>query len=618
MHELFPYYEQELTFMREMASEFAKLHPEVASRLDLERYRCEDPHVERLIEAFCLIAARTHQRLDSELPELTQAFLGLLNPQYFRPVPSMSIAQFALKSEQSTQAESVPIATGETLEAGDICRFRTCYPVRLWPLTVDTASVSDAAGVPVWAAGFGGTAAIQVGLGCKLGLSKLAGFDSLTFYLSGQGPVPFDLYELILNHCNAVLLRDPKRPHDVIEIPLASVRPVGFGYDEGVIPYDAQSFLGFRLVQEYFCFPEKFLFFELGGLDRAVQKGFTDSLEVVLLLDDLHFKGDRFRRLQHSVGPEHFLLGCTPIINLFKKAAEPIRIDPTKAEYLIIPDLYHPNSNEIYSVDSVTSRSFGSRQTRVYKPLYSFRHVEDQALEDTFWNSVRRPSHKPGDRGTEVYLTLVDLSLRPSHPPDEALLVDLTCTNRDLPTNLIFRYKYGELSLSETRVSARCVRRPSAPVRSTLARGLDWRFVSYLGMNYLSLVNEGMDGDLSRSHNADSLREILEVYNFSEDPAFRRKLQGMRSVSSSPMRARIRMRRGHDTIPVFCHGTSVTLDFDEEPFATSGLFLFAAVLERFLALYAPINSFTQVTATTDDGRRVLRQWAPRSGEQILI
>jgi type VI secretion system protein ImpG len=616
MHELFPYYEQELAYMRGLASEFAKLHPDAASRLDLERYRCEDPHVERLIEAFCLIAARLHQRLDFELPELTQAFLSVLHPQYFRPVPSMSIAQFASRPDQGVQPECVTIDRDRPVKAGDVCTFRTCYPVDLWPFAVNDASLSDASGMPGWAAQTTASGTLRLTLQGRLSFSQLSGFDRLKFYLNGQGSVPFDLYELLVNHTSMIVLRDPEREQTLLEIDSESLRPIGFEKTEGIIPYHEQSFLGFRLLQEYFAFPEKFLFLELSGLQKAVCKNPGEKLEIVFLLDDLRFTGDRFRRLQFAIGPENFLLGCTPIVNLFSTAAEPVRLDRTKPEYSIIPDLYRPQAHEVYSIDSVTSRSFGAKETRHYKPLYSFEHGSVKSAGETFWYACRRPSHIVGDRGTEVYLTLVDLGAEFHHPEDETLLIELTCTNRDLPSDLVFRYVFGELEANDARVSARCVRRPSAAVRAPVQRRSDWRFVSHLSLNYLTLISQPADAS-GDSQNGAALRELLELYNFSEDPGIRRQVQGLAGVSSSPARARIRMKRGNETVPVFCHGTAVSLDFNGDVYASSGLFLFAAVLERFLALYAPVNSFTQVTAATGGGR-VIKKWAPRCGEQVLI
>jgi type VI secretion system protein ImpG len=68
----------------------------------------------------------------------------------------------------------------------------------------------------------------------------------------------------------------------------------------------------------------------------------------------------------------------------------------------------------------------------------------------------------------------------------------------------------------------------------------------------------------------------------------------------------------------FCRGFEITVQFDEERFSGSGVYLFAAVLERFLALYSSLNSFTRLIATTNKREEPLAKWPPRAGEQIVI
>src|SRR5262249_47469291 len=144
--ELLPYYQRELTFIRQMASEFAEKYPKIADRLLLEPHRCEDPHVERLIESFALLCGRVHHKIDDEYPEITEALLDALYPHYLRPIPSMAIAQFQMDPAQSVATGQAPIPSGAALhtqpEDGQVCSFRTCYPVQLWPLRITGASLS--------------------------------------------------------------------------------------------------------------------------------------------------------------------------------------------------------------------------------------------------------------------------------------------------------------------------------------------------------------------------------------------------------------------------------------------------------------------------------------------
>src|ERR1700760_3190290 len=145
--ELLLYYERELDYLRKSAAQFAEKHPKVASRLVLEPTKCEDPHVERLLEAFAFLAARVHLKLEDEFPEITEALLTVLYPQLVRPIPSMSVVEFQLDSEKGKLSSSIPIARDSLLQSrpvqGNPCTFRTCYDTVLWPVSVTAAEMKQ-------------------------------------------------------------------------------------------------------------------------------------------------------------------------------------------------------------------------------------------------------------------------------------------------------------------------------------------------------------------------------------------------------------------------------------------------------------------------------------------
>src|SRR5947209_1397281 len=352
--ELLPYYERELTFIRQMAGEFSEKYPGVAGRLKLEPNICEDPHVERLIEAFALLAGRVHRKLDDEFPEITESLLDVLYPHYLRPIPSLAITQFRSNADQSAVAAGVEIPAGtpvhSALEDGEACSFRTCYPATLWPLRVVDASFTR--NNRFSSAGLSGAATVRIQLECS-GEPRLQQLPLrfLRFYLNGEKAAIQALYELLFVHSAGIALR-PLGTQDSAPVPLPvnCVREVGFSADEGLLPYSDRSFIGYRLLQEYFSFPEKFAFFDVTGLDRIPLTGFGRSFEIVITLketDDKH----RVAALEQAVDANTFQLGCTPIVNLFERIAEPIRISQTKTECRIIPDQHRQKTTEIYSVD---------------------------------------------------------------------------------------------------------------------------------------------------------------------------------------------------------------------------------------------------------------------------
>src|SRR5512136_1590812 len=127
--DLLVYYERELSFLRQMGAEFADKYPKIAARLLIESTRCEDPHVERVLEAFAFLAARVHLKIDDEFPEITEALLGILYPHYIRPIPSMSVVEFHVDPDQSKLTTGLRVRRGSLLYSravdGVPCRFRT-------------------------------------------------------------------------------------------------------------------------------------------------------------------------------------------------------------------------------------------------------------------------------------------------------------------------------------------------------------------------------------------------------------------------------------------------------------------------------------------------------------
>lgn len=603
--DLLTYYERELSFVRQMGAEFAAKYPKIAGRLLLESDASEDPHVERLIQAFAFLAARVHHKLDDEFPEITEALLNVLYPHYLAPIPSMSIVQFVLDPDQGKITSGYAIPKDSTLYSqpvdGSPCRFRTCYPVTLWPLQVERAgleAVDSRLGVlPRAAVGL-----IRIELRCLAGINFAElELRQLRFFLHGEGPLTYALYELLFNSVIEVRLRAAQSKENIshISLPATSLRPVGFGAEEGLLPYGPRSFLGYRLLQEYFSFPEKFLFFDLAGLDRAAQAGVGDRVEILILLN-------RMPRFEQPITRDTFRLGCTPIVNLFSQTAEPVRLSHTQSEYQVHPDIRRQSATEVYSIDSVTSVSPGSDEVVEFEPFYSFKHAVERERQQAFWYAGRKPSPKKGDNGTEVYLSFVDLNFRPALPAADTLIIHTTCSNRDLPGKLPFGGDRGEFELEGAAPLSRirCLRKPTETLRAPLRRGTQWRIISHLGLNYLSLCEGGRE----------ALQEILKIYDFADSSSVRQQINGIMQLTSRQVVGRPRSMLWNG----FCRGLEVTVEFDEEKYVGAGVFLFAAVLEKFFGLYTSLNSFTQLVAKSRQREEPLKRWPPRAGEQILL
>ena len=622
--DLLGYYERELIFLRQMGAEFAHKYPKIASRLLLEADRCEDPHVERLIEGFAFLAGRVRLKADDDFPEITESFLNVLYPHYLTPIPSMAIVQFIPKEGTLTTGYEIPRGTGlYSRPVQDTrCRFRTGYPVTLWPMKVVEAALQSLD--PVDTRGKWGNAIIKLSLSCMNG-TKLATLkagetqqpiDRLRLYLSGEPQLVYPLYEIIFNHATRVELhpgRDtstsslstrklpPPRITPVV-LPSGSLAQVGFEGGDAVLQYTARSFTGYRLFSEYFALPEKFLFFDITGLSGAASEGFGDRFDVHIYLKDV-------APPRGVVNADTFQLGCAPVINLFSEIAEPIHLSGRQHEYQVIPDVRRQMATEIYSIDSVVSDDPQQAKSREFHPFYSFRHAYDQEVDRTFWYSSRRASVRPDDPGTEVYLSLVDLGFNPHVPATNVLTVRATCTNRDLPARLPWGGREGDLEVEGAAPLSRvhCLTKPTATLRPPLRRGTQWRLISHLTLNHLSLV-DGKDGV------PDALQEILFLYDLTESLATRRQITGINRVTSRRAVRQTGSRIGSG----FVRGIETTVEFDEEQYVGSGLFLFSSVLERFLGLYVSINSFNQLVAVTKQREGIMKRWPPRAGEQILL
>ena len=599
---LLRYYEREMTFLRQMGGEFATKYPKIAGRLLLDGDKCEDPHVERLIEAFAFLSGRIHKKLDDEYPEVVEGLLSTLYPHFLAPIPSMSVVQFVLKPNPGQLNNGCSIERGSVLSsppvAGTPCHFRTCYPLTLWPIEVVSARLTP----PDIGTSSKSVATIKINLRC-VGGSKFADLSlgSLRFFIDGESQLTYPLYELLFNSLCEVHLKggDGKIPSVPVSLPKSALQPVGFASHEALLPYPSRSFQGYRLLQEYFAFPQKFLFFELQGLHRMAASGFGETVEV-------SFHLDRLPRLEQAITLNTFRLGCTPIINLFNRIAEPIRWNHAQTEYRVVPDVRRPNSTEVYSIDGVSVTTPDMPEAIPYEPFYSFKH-HGSVDQRPFWHAVRRPSERKGDSGTEMYLSLVDLDFQPSRPASETVVVHTTCTNRDLPGKLPFGGDRGDFELEGVAppvARIRCLVKPTETLRIPMGGGLQWRLISHLSLNYVSISQGGEE----------ALREMLALYNFSDSPTTRQQIAGIVRLSTQQVVRRLASMGGNG----FCRGLQITIEFDEERYVGHGVFLFASVLEQFLGLYASINSFSQLIATSRQRKEPVKQWPPRTGAQILL
>ncbi|MEZ2345835.1 type VI secretion system baseplate subunit TssF [Terriglobus sp. RCC_193] len=591
--DLIAYYRAELDALRRSGSAFAARHPKVAAGLELGASGSADPHVERLIESFAYLTARLQKRMDDRFPEITSALLDVLYPNLMQPVPPLTIAQCTADPKRGKMTAGFKMPRGTRLFAdtadGHACRFQTCYDTTVWPLRM-----AEAGFVPKASLDFlDNRSDVQTVLRLRLEPQGMAMGEmelrTLRFYLNGATQLTGTLYELLLGHCVQVGLYDAETKK-VVLLDRDAVRAVGFHEGEEAIPAPPQAHPAYRLLQEYFLLPEKFLFLDVNGLDRNPS---TSGLEILFLLSALP-------RDRVTISPTNFRLGCTPVVNLFSRTSEPIRVDYRRSEYRLIPDLRREQTTEIHSIATVIASVNPQESSATVQPYYDF---SGNAQNTVFWYARRQQTSDATMDGTDMYLSFVDLQFDPRQPPSTTVYAHLLCTNRALAQEL------SEGSLLQLEEPApleniRCLMKPTATAYPPLGGSSRWALVSNLVLNHLSLDDSASSLDV--------LKKMLKFYSLMDLPDVTRQIEGIRRMETKPI-----VRRTGTGWQGWSQGTQVRLHVDESYYSGVSLFLFASVLRHFFALYGSVNTFTELMLETTQKSVTHRFDALRSEQPVL-
>ena len=610
-------YNRELAHLRAMGAEFAKQFPKIAGRLGgLDEFQpCRDPFVERLLEGFAFLTARVQRKLDAEFPRFTQSLLETVYPHHLAPTASMCIVQFQPDFDESGLADGFVVPPGTSIYSilgqGEQtrCEYRTAHDVTLWPVRVSQADYYTRELASIGVPELSGTAA-----GVRIRLQSTAGLkfsdlkmNSLAFHLMGVGETATRLYEQFFANAVAVVLQPATQPAKWQKVlPPSCIRPVGFENDQKLLPYDTRSFQGYRLLHEYFAFPERFMFVEMADLGDAVAGCDESELDLIVLFDR------RNADLEGVVSADNLGLFCSPAINLFEKRLDRIPVSDRFSEFHVVPDRTRPQDFEVCRITRVTGYGAGSEKLREFSPFYLVRD-RTQSETDGYYvvNRVPRPQSE-GERlkgrrsrsyaGSEVYLSLVDSVAAPYSADITQLGVEALCTNRDLPLHMAVGLSTSDFTMAKTVpcTSIRCLGTPTVPKPSHVEGEFTWRLVSHLSLNYLSLTDNG--------EGASALRDILKLYGDSNDLQIRKQIDGVKSITCKPVVRRVTT----STSIAFARGLEIAVTFEEALSEGTGVFLLGAVLARFFAKYVSVNSFTETVVRTVERGEIMR-WTRRDG-----
>ena len=622
---VYKYFLSEMEYLRSRAVEFSRDYPRIAHELRLSEGKSSDPHVELLLQSFAFLTGSLRSDMEAESNQVPIQLLGTLYPHLVTPIPSMTVLQLDVLPGGANFENGWLLARNREFfnyGHGDRgrhlrCRFRSAYNTELRPLEIGhiapvAPNTFDFTTYPdderhVLQAAFGRAHAIlKVVIRNKRNNETEAGspiheygLDRLGFYIDGHELNCWDLYTLLASNLLHIavrsdlddkvrlLNRDGKAGLDAV------MQWRGFSDNDAVLPYRDSSHKAYRLLQEYFLFPEKYLFFDMIGIDHSqIAQGF-----------DLLFLFDTANLLKLRLGATSLRLNCVPVINLFLSSLEPLRLHHQDHEYRLVADLKHHAFHEVHSVDKVVVTPENG-EPRTLSPYIG---LSTALLTDSSYSYSTRIEKSPlkSVPGTETYIAFHDRKFDLELMPNEVVSIQACCTNRRLPEQL----RIGDLLQMEGGgpvTTGMIALKPSRHLAPKLDAQQPWFLVSNLNLNHLSL--SGNQDGLA------ALQNVLRIYANELTPSHAMQI---RSISALRTRGMYK-RMGRDAWRGFCQGTAVTLELDENVFEGNSPLLFAEVLRRFFALYASVNHFVEFALESKQRKGIWKQWDPLAGEQIVL
>ncbi|MCK5099186.1 MAG: type VI secretion system baseplate subunit TssF [Desulfobacteraceae bacterium] len=571
------YYQNELDKLRGLAKEFARVHPAAAPMLTSESV---DPDVERLLEGTAFLTGHLQHKIDDDFPEIIHGLMDIVYPHYLRPVPSISIISFTPKP---SLIETISVPAGTFLSSkeqnGIKCMFQTCFDLDVHPLRIVSAKSSVK------------EKKYEISISFQLAGISLPQWntDKLAFFISGSYAKTSDIFSCFTQFISKIKIVTPNNPEGHI-LPESDFKSLGFDKDNSIFSYPAQSFSGFSLLQEYFIFPQKFLFFELSGLKNWKNRPDSNQFEIVFELNEPTFD-------LPGVTSENFSLFSVPVVNIFPFEAEPVVVDHTKEKIRIRPSSKTGTGHQIYSVNKVIGYSQGSVKPIDYVPMDYFSF---DTQHKSFYKAARQMS--PVTNTYEVYLNLTYAKEKTEYK-QETLTIDLTCTNGAEPEQLMPGDICEHTSNSPELLNFKNITAPTTNVEPPLEGDTLWRLLSHMSLNLLSLKG------------AQSLREMLQLYIFpdSRDKGMvTANLKRINGISDFTIETEDRLIKG-----MVVRGEKITISLSKEGFASLGdVVVFGAVIDEFFSRYSSINSYTRLIINeTISGESF--SWLPRIGNKHL-
>lgn len=595
---LVSYYQEELRYLRNSGAEFAKIYPKVARRLEFDSSESPDPHVERLLESFAFLTARISKAIDDRFPQSAHALLSVLYPHLINPLPSMAIASLQIDASQISADKGANLPKGTNLLARSIegvqCHFKTVYNTALWPISLQSAELVDKESYS-FNQSVEGSWCLAITL--KANDFKVMNLDELVLHLPGDITRANTLYETLLcENSGEIFLTTDQKKQCVGGI---SLEPVGFERDELSLPLPQHSLHHYLLLQEYFHFKEKFLFVRFKGLKQAIQKLVAGAqIQIVIPLKNPSFL------MKTGVDASSFALNCVPIVNLFERPSDPLRINHRHLKYRLIPDIRRERTTEIYAVQSVNGVEEGSQKSVNFLPYYTLEGHSDSDING-YWIAQRQTANLRGVPGTDIYLSFVDRKFSPLKSKDVVATAKIWCTNRYLAEQLTSN------SLLHPEDKAPVLKivllnKPTKPIYSPADGESLWMLISQLSGNYLSL--------LDAKENVNVIKELLYLFASRHPEINLSTLDDLKEIKVS----NITRRFGQDAWRGFVQGFKVDISISKIPHQGANNLVLSRILHQYFTAIVHWNSFVETQLIEPETKLPWMLWQPTSGQQIQL
>lgn len=607
MEELLPHYERELALLRRSLQDFAARYPKIAARLAIAGEHSEDPHVERMLQSFALLAARIDVKLEDDYPDFTEPLLEVLYPQYLRPFPSCCIAQFRAQALHDKLTAPVTIERGTTLvaKAAD-CRFRSAYDVTLAPLCIAHAGYMASPVAPTGITLPADTSGlISLAIASTKPPTRLdaAAPSVLRLYLNGTRETTAALADALLLSASAAFAEaDGSGKWKRLEqLPISAV---GFDDADALMAGFDDTPPAFRLLMEHFAFAQKFDFVDIDLLALLRAAGPCQRVTLHLALQGVHQDGWQAQRLA-KIGADAFQPFCTPVVNLFKRELLPIKINPEARSYALSSAAPDGSESEVFSIDAVYTVAPAPARKTMLLPLHSLMHGRVAKPSEPYWVARCDRWHADPSSRSAVQLAFVGLDGAPVATAFGQVGVDATYTNADLPASLPIGMPGGDLQIDEGEFgrNVAMLSRPTRSARLPRGNGALWRLIAHMTPHALHLSQPGLD----------AFKQLFRQFTVLA-PSQTRHIDGISSLDYRTTMQWLAM----EPSPAFVRGIELAITVDEQAFAACSLHTFASVMERLFAPYAPATSFVQVVLVSKNTGAEIRRCPPREGVTPLL